>query len=189
MPQEPHYCSRQEAADHAVLDLGLIQDWWLRDIDALIESHMGYGYKGRTQTVTVFSAGGRYLKLPRLAAAVTSITDEYDTVSTVDEYVLEPRGRIVRRKAGRWYGNHSYTVVLTEPALTEVPHEWHLCAVACVAHIAMFIEKYREYGVALTASDAGQAGRVSTAASTSFPASLEEELKRKIQTLLKRPII
>ncbi len=196
-----NYCTAQEAADHAQLKLSAIQPWSIDAVDALIERYAGYGYKGATRTILKQGTNNRLLKLPGPAATVTSVTDEINGLLPGTDYVLEPRGRILRRTqdgvsgymqpfgSPAWVRGRLYTIEYIEPGIAELPGEWHMAAIACVAHIAMFSDKYKGFGVALTASDAGQAGKVATSGSTSFPASLEEELMRKLKTLLRRTLI
>lgn len=201
MADSDHYCTAQEAADHAQIKLALIQSWSLGVVDDLIERYMGYGYKGATRTTLKQGTNNRLLKLPGPAATITSVTDDINGVLPASDYVLEPRGRVLRRVSNGvsgylypsgstcWVRDRLYTIEYVEPSISELPGEWHMAAIACVAHIAMFSDKYHGFGVALSASDAGQAGKVATSGSTSFPASLEEELMRKLKTLLRRALI
>jgi hypothetical protein len=161
---------------------------------------MGQGYKGASKTVTIIGRNTEIIKLPSKAASITSIK-ENGNLLPVSDYELEANGRFVTRPvpgylsylynpygatSGVWCQGYKYLVEYTEPAIAELPDEWALCASNCVAMVAMFAKKYREYGIALTAQDAGSAGRVSTQNSTSFPASLVEELRRTIKAALPR---
>ncbi len=195
----PNYCSLEDAKDIAGNASGVsVEDWWLDAVDDMIERWTGQGYKGATRVLTHRGSGNSLIKLPSKAAAITSVTEEGIALPTSD-YILENNGRYLERTAnalylfhydppyvGCWYRGVKYLITYTEPAITVLPDEYRFAAANCVAIVAMFAKKHKEFGIALTAQDAGSAGRVSTASSTSFPASLVEELRRTIKAALPR---
>lgn len=176
--------------------LVVIQPWWKDAIDALIEQHTGQGYKGATRTHTLRGHGGSFLRLPSVAATITTLTENSEPLPA-DTYELQDDGRLIERvtstiwwaPTAAWTRKYKYTVTYTEPTIDQLPAHYRLAAANALATVIMFIDKYKQYGVALTASDAGSAGKVSTASSTSFPSSLLEEIKRIITNSIKRGIV
>jgi hypothetical protein len=134
--------------------------------------------------------------LPSIATAVTSIAENGEPLPA-NTYELGQDGRLIERLTSTvwwqptalWARKAKYTVVYQEPAIDQLPAHYRLAAANALATVIMFIDKYKQYGVALTASDAGSAGKVSTASSTSFPSSLLEEIKRIITNSIKRGIV
>lgn len=192
------YATKQQGMDYAGVtdDEVIYQDWWRGAVDRLIERFMGQGYKAAPRLFTCVGHNNSLFRLPSRAAVITSVTENREVLPTTD-YELETDQRIVERiatnlsylsqlSAGIWYRNCKYVFSYTEPPIGELPEDWHLTAVICLGAIILFSKKNKEFGIALTAADAGTAGSVSTSASTSFPASLAEELKRTIKTNLRR---
>jgi hypothetical protein len=190
-----NYCNDEDGL--SLLDAEVapvpIQPWWKDAIDTLIEQHTGQGYKGAVKTTTLRGHGGSFLRLPSQAATLTHIA-ENGTPLPANTYELQDGGRLVERRVSTvwwepravWPRTTKYTVTYHEPTLDQLPAHYRLAAANALATVIMFIDKYKQYGVALTASDAGSAGKVSTAASTSFPSSLLEEIKRIIHNSIKR---
>lgn len=194
---QPTYCSVEDAASiRGKPDVSIYTPWWLLAVDELIEKHTGQGYKGATRTTTVQATGNELLRLPSIAAPA-GITTMYENDRLMDhsEWNLDVRGRLIRRGNGGWPGRfcawpkgYLYTITYTEPSLDECPMEYRLVAADCVAKIAMFAKKHKEFDLALTASDGASAGKVATQQATSFPASLLVEIKKSIETIKKRSI-
>jgi hypothetical protein len=192
-----NYCSPQEAAALTGRPTTEIQGWWMDVIDALIDKYTSQGYKGAERSYTHMGTGNTLVRLPSKANQILSIT-ENGTLLDPSEYTLEVNGRHLERaitsyysslyglQAGCWYRRFKYVITYVEPDIDEAPLEYRLCAADCAATVALFVQKRKEYGIALSASDAGSAGKVSTAASTSFPASLIDDLRRIITGTLKR---
>lgn len=203
------YCTKAQAValtgGFDSIDTNFIQDDWLTFVDALIEQYMGQGYKGATRTASYVGENTSLLRLPSKAASITEITEagtlQTTTLDPATEYILETSGRLVERqnttypqflypyysRTGKWWEGYRYVVTYVEPGVadgSQAPDTWKACAAECVATIALHAKKRTEFGAALSASDAGSAGKVSTAASTSFPASLMDELERTIQRSL-----
>jgi hypothetical protein len=193
-----NYCNDEDGLGLIDGDAALvvIQPWWKDAIDALIEQHTGQGYKGAVKTLTLRGHGGSFLRLPSIATAVTSIAENGEPLPA-NTYELGQDGRLIERLTSTvwwqptalWARKAKYTVVYQEPAIDQLPAHYRLAAANALATVIMFIDKYKQYGVALTASDAGSAGKVSTASSTSFPSSLLEEIKRIITNSIKRGIV
>lgn len=173
-----------------------IKTGWLDQIDVLMEHHANQGWKGATRTAVRIGDGNSLLVLPSRAASVTSIEENGNLLDT-SQYSFRGPTRLIERKnasfyqnpygfmrrTGYWFPDSEYFVTYVEP--TEAPADWTLTANLCGAYIAMFVDKYSEDGIALSASTNGQAAghgsSVQSGGATSFPASLMEELKRIIK--------
>lgn len=194
-----NYCTPLEVIE--IRNKGTVADvkqLWLDAVDGLIEQHLSQGWKGVTWVHTAMGGGGQLLRLPRPAASITSIVEQTNPV-LAGEYLLEPGGRLLRRlSAGltfyptkpAWQRGAIYTLTYVEPDATTnpaiVPDKVRFVAADCVAEIVMWALKNKDYGVALSATDSAKANTVSTGSSTTFPASVEEEIRRRIKASLNR---
>jgi hypothetical protein len=197
--EQKNYCSREDAAQlrGKQSDAPTIQLWWLDAIDNLIEQWTGQGYKGKTRTFTFVGMGNSVFRLPSYASTITDITEDGRRLQT-REWIHDPASRLVERKLmlvypvilrAVWFKRSTYRVTYIEPTIDEAPDMYRLVAADCVSKILMFSQKNKDFGIGLTASDSASAGKVSTGSSTSFPASLQEELRRIIRSGLKKTAV
>jgi hypothetical protein len=201
----PNYCTISDAVRFAGGKLTELdfEDAWLDMVDAMIEQHAGQGYKGEQKLISLRGQGTRLLRLPSIARQIVKITEiDTDTELLDSEFRLQTGGRLLKRTnnltisyggmityQGVWCRGYEYEITYYEPGIESLPEVWHLTALNLMAVVAHFVQKYKQFGLALTASDYASATKVATQASTTFPANLMEEIKRTLQHSIRRASI
>jgi len=171
----------------------VVKDWWLDAIDRLMERYTSQGYKGAERIFEYTGDSNNRMRLPSIPDEVTEVTED-DEVLDDSEYYISNKKYLCRNQSflstGRWLKGVRYKVTYTEPDFEAdaelLPDEWRLCAAECVSIVVSWAKKRKQFGSALTATESGDAGKVASSTSFSFPSSVGEELKRTIQNLLRR---
>lgn len=190
MTAPTNYCTPAQVAaltGHAAAEL---QQDWFDWIDRQIELWTGNGYKGATKSYTVLGDGNSYIRLPSKAASITSITENGTTLDVTD-YKLDNGKKMVRRvtnsaiallygwNKGIWLTDIEYVINYVEP--NTAPIEYNMVATECVKIILGFKDKFKDVGIALSATDSGMAGRVSSAASNTYPPDMLASIQTAIR--------
>lgn len=192
-----YYSDATEVAAMCGKAVSDVKSYWQRDVDAFIEQYAHQSYKGNAKQYVWVGDDCSLLVLPSFADSITSISEDGVTLDVSDYNFFAP-SRIVERKntnwqlypytafsrTGLWLRNSVYIVQYVEPSTT--PDTWKAVANQCVALIVMFASKFALDGIALTISESGQAGgggsgMVQSGGSTTYPASLMDEIQRTIR--------